>query len=270
MASSIAGASVELTGEATKAAIRGSGHLARKLGGNVVQRLQPNSIPQEVLERFSPDILEVLKQQAFLKQHVGRVAMVGDLIDPDNSLEDEAGLKARASSRAQTLVEVGVARPDTVAELRLVAPKDAIDDPVVDDHFERAAWFTRHALAHDHGITSMPFDDPITPTERRDAPIDLAARRATWGGITDGLVLLSEQLDDDESQRRPAMVAFMGAPYSNVTLEDQAGESRLLEHYKVLLLRGVGTLPEDNSLVPASRIGISESPDSPSPSIWQL
>lgn len=240
MARNMIGTSVELTGEVTKAAtklaINGSGHLARRMGGNVVQRLHPGYI--------SP---EVLAQQAILKRFEGRLGVVGNLIDPDDSLEDDDELEARASSTAQTLVEAGVADPDTTVELRPILPQDAITNPVLNDRRHKVVGFLRRVLAQDHDITSIPMPDPIMPSARQDSPVNVAA---TWGAISTELGLLTNQLND-RPQRRPAMLALTGTPYSRATLESQTGERQHLERYGLLVLRRVGTLPEDNLLVEA-------------------
>jgi hypothetical protein len=271
MAGNVIGTSVKLTGEATKMAIRSGGHRARRVGEIAVRRLQPNDIPPEVLERLPPDFLGMMERQAFLKEYgVGRVAMVGDLIDPDDVFEDEATLKARVSSRVQTWVELGMARPDTVVEFRPVASREDIDNPVLNDRlndrFERTAWFARRALAHDHDVTAIPVPDPITPVERQDSPMDIPARRATWRDMTTDLILSSKQ-PDDRSQRPPTRVHFMGSPHSSAILEGWGGERLFLQNYGTLILKRVATLPEDNLLVPVSGAEISEDPDSSAP-VW--
>lgn len=248
--------SVKLTGEATKATIRGGGQRVRRLGENVVQRLQPNSIPPEVLETLPPDFLEMMERQAFLKRHgVGNVAMFGDLIDSPDIVENEAKLKARVSLRTRTLVKAGVARPGTTTVFRPVVAREIVDDPASNDrfnyHFEKTAWLAVRALDNDHGVKSIPVPDPITPVERKDSPMDIPARRATWRDITTDLILGSKQLDDG-SQDCHTMVTFMGSPCSTAILEDWEEERQFLPNYELVVLRHVATFPEDNLLVPAS------------------
>jgi len=137
MANSIIG-TAELTGEITKTAIKGSGHLAREIGGNVIQRMWPGIyIPPKVVA-----------QQAVLREFEGRLAVAGNLIDPDDGLEDEDELEARASSTAQTLVEVGVVDPETAVELRPVLPEDALRDPVLNDRRQKVVQLLGHTLAN--------------------------------------------------------------------------------------------------------------------------
>jgi hypothetical protein len=195
--------------------------------------------------------------------------MVGDLINQDDVFEDDAKLKAGVSSRARTWVEAGVARPDTTVEFRPVASREDIDNPVLNDRlndrFERTAWFAIRVL-DDHGVTAIPVPDPITPVARQDSPMDVPARRATWRDVTTDFILASKQ-PDDRSPRPHTMVNFMGDPLSSAILEDWEGESRLIEHYGLLVLRRVATFSEDNLLVPASPAEISEESDDPGP-IW--
>jgi hypothetical protein len=231
---------VELTGEATKAAVKGTGHLARRAGEEVVRRIHPGYVPPEILA-----------QQAVLRRFEGRLGVVGNLIEPDDSFEDgdeDNELEARTLSTAQALVDVGVVDEDSAVELRPVLPEDAILDPVANDRRRKVVRLLGHALAEEHGVTPVPFPDPIMPSERRDSPINLTA---TWGAISEVLSLLSNQLEDSQ-RRRPAMVAITGTPYSQAIREAQAGKSQRIDHYGLLVLQRVGTLPEDNLLVEAS------------------
>lgn len=237
MASAL-GTSLELSGGLAKATVKGTGELARDISGGVVQRLWPGVY-------ISP---RVRMQQAFLRNFEGRLAIAGNLLDSDGGPKDDDELEARAVSTAHTLVDIGVVDPDTAVELRPVLPRDAAEDPEVNDRRARVVDILRNTLAEDFDVTSIPFPDPITPSERRDSPIDVTA---TWGAITSDLRDLTHQLHDGEG-RRPAMLALTGRPYSQAILEAQPGQPEHLDHYGVVVLQRVGTLPEDNLLVPAA------------------
>lgn len=239
MANGVVGTSVELTGEVTKTVVRGGTNVVRGLGESAVRRIWPGLyIPPKIMA-----------QQAVLREFEGRLAMAGDLMDPNDSLRDEDELEARASSTAQALVEVGVADPETTVELRPVLPGDALRDSALNTRREKVVRFLRHALAHDHDITAIPNTHPIIPSEHKASTVDPAA---AWGAISAELDLFSHQLGMDRTvQRRPAMLAITGTPYSQAILETQAGRSQHLEHYGLVVLQRVGTLPEDNILVPA-------------------
>jgi hypothetical protein len=219
-------------------AVRGGEEFARRVGGDIMERLHPGYIPPEVLA-----------QQRMLKKFEGRLGVVGNLIDPDEDLKDDDELEARASSTAQALVDVGVADQGTAIELRPLVPEEATVDPLLNSRRQKAVMFLRHTLAHDHDITSIATPNPpIMPSKRRDSPIDIAA---TWGAITSELSLLTEQVRD-RFNRRPAMLAIAGTPYSQAVLEAQPGQRERVDHYGLLVLQRVGTLPEDNLLVPAA------------------
>ncbi|HXE10276.1 MAG TPA: hypothetical protein VN554_02510 [Verrucomicrobiae bacterium] len=230
--------SLELSGEATKAAAHGAGRLAREVSGGVVQRMWPGVY-------ISP---AVRRQQDYLRRFEGRLAVSGDLMDTDGGPKDDGELEARAASTVQTLVDVGVVDPDTAIELRPVLPEDAVEDPAVNSRRDRVLELLGNTLAADYDVTSVPFSEPITPSAHRDSPIDVTA---TWGAITSELRNLSNQLHDG-IHRSPAMLALTGTPYSQAIHEAWAGESRHVDHYGVVVLQRVGTLPEDNLLVPAA------------------
>lgn len=237
MANRAISTSAELTGDLMKMAVKEGEQFAERIGGNILQRLHPGYIPPEVLA-----------QQRFLRQFEGRLGVVGNLIDSDDAgLEDDDELEARATSTAQALVEVGVADEHTAVELRPILPEEATADPVTSSRRQRAVMLLRDRLAKDYDITSVATPYPITPSRRRDAPVDITA---TWGAISEELSLLTEQLDD-RLHRRPAMLAITGAPYSQAIREERPGQSERVDHYGLLVLQRVGTLPEDNLLVPA-------------------
>lgn len=238
MANGAIGTSAELTGDLMKMAVRGGEQFAQRVGGNILQRLHPGYIPPEVLA-----------QQRLLKQFEGRLGVVGNLIDPDDEgLKDDDELEARATSTAQALVEVGVADENTAVELRPILPEEATADPITSDRRQKAVMMLRDTLASDYDITSVATPYPITPSKRRDTPVDITA---TWGAISEELSLLTEQLGDG-SHRQPAMLAITGAPYSRAILEERPGQSERVDHYGLLVLQRVGTLPEDNLLVPVA------------------
>lgn len=255
MAGTVVGTSAELTSDLTKMAFRSSGNFARDLGGKAIQRIWPGI--------YIPPKVRI--QQGILRKFEGKLAMAGDLIDPDGGLEDDE-LEARASSTARALVEVGVVSESTVAlELRPVLPKDAISDPVLNNRRERAVQLLEHTFAQDYDISSVSFPYPITPSEHKDSPIDIAA---TWGAISADLSDLSRQLRVGRARPRVAMLAITGTPYSNAFLETQPGRSQFIDHYGLVVLQRVGTLPEDNMLVPAREAGVLDDPNTPRP-IWQ-
>jgi hypothetical protein len=254
MAGNVVGTSAELTSDLTKMAFRSGGHFARDLGEKAIQRMWPGV--------YIPPKVRI--QQGILRRFEGKLAMAGDLIDPNGGLEDDE-LEARASSTARALVDIGLVSDSTVAlELRPVLPKDAVDDPVLNDRRKKAVRLLEHTFAHDYDITSIPFPSPITPSEHRDSPIDIAA---AWGAISADLSDLSRQLRVGRANPRVAMLAITGTPYSNAFFEAQPGRSEYLDHYGLVVLQRVGTLPEDNMLVPVSRARTSEDPDGPGP-IW--
>lgn len=231
-------ASLEISGGVTKAAAIGAGEMVREASGVVVQRLWPGVY-------ISP---RVQRQQAFLRKFEGRLAMTGELMDPDDGPKDDGELEARVASTTKALVKTGVVDPDTAVELRPILARDASEDPAVSNRRDRVMDLVGRSLAQDYDVTSIPFPDPITPSARRDSPIDVAA---AWSDITDGLRDLTRQLHDG-MHRHPAMLALTGPPFSRATLEARPGEPQHLDRYGVVVLQRVGTLPEDNVLVPAA------------------
>lgn len=185
----------------------------------------------------------LVSHQEAVDKFDGRVAVVTQFVES----EDADMLEARAATTAYSLMDAGVVQEETAAEIRFLAPEEALRSGEQRIQTVLAGMGLLRRYLAEYNVEAIPNSLPITPTKTAESPVN---PRRLWGAIGGELQDLRRQLGP---KRDLAMVAMAEAPYAKRIFDEQPHvdeQPRLLDEGQLMVVRSIGEGPERNMLMP--------------------